>query len=89
MSETDVEILRSAFNAFNRGDVDAVLEHLAPDVELDWSRAVGPQRGVYRLDQIRPFLEDFLVWTIREGAIIRCCLYQDKQEALEAAGLRE
>jgi ketosteroid isomerase-like protein len=29
------------------------------------------------------------VWTIRDGAIVRVCLYQDRAEALEAAGLRE
>ena len=29
------------------------------------------------------------VWTIRDGAIVRACLYQERDEALEAAGLRE
>ena len=29
------------------------------------------------------------VWTIRDGAIVRACLYQDRAEALEAAGLLE
>jgi ketosteroid isomerase-like protein len=29
------------------------------------------------------------VWTIRDGAIVRACLYQDRREALEAAGLSE
>lgn len=28
-------------------------------------------------------------WTIRGGAIARVCLYQERQEALEAAGLEE
>ena len=28
-------------------------------------------------------------WTIRNGAIERVCMYQERQEALEAAGLRE
>ena len=28
------------------------------------------------------------VWTIRDGSIVRACLFQDRQEALEAAGLR-
>ena len=108
-----------------------MLSYAAPDFELDWSRGVGPQRGVYKLDQARPFFDDFgdifesiriepkefievdddvivpqagytrgrdgiettaritLVWTIRDGAIVRICLYQDKQDALEAAGLSE
>jgi len=29
------------------------------------------------------------VWTIRDGAITHVCFYQDRGEALEAAGLRE
>ena len=29
------------------------------------------------------------VWTIRGGAVVRACLYQEFEEALEAAGLRE
>ncbi len=112
-------------------DLDAVLSYAARDFELDWSRGIGPQRGVYKLDQARPFFDDFgdtfesiriepkefievdddvivpqtgytrgrdgiettaritLVWTIRDGAIVRICLFQDKQDALEAAGLRE
>jgi ketosteroid isomerase-like protein len=28
-------------------------------------------------------------WTIRDGMIVRVCLYQDKQEALEAVGAAE
>ena len=130
MSEK-VDVVRAALDAFNRGDFDAMLRYAAPDFELDWSRAVGPQRGVYKLDQARSFFDDFgdtfesirvepsefievddnvivpqtgytrgrdgiettaritLVWTIRDGAIVRICLYQDKQDALEAAGLSE
>ena len=30
-----------------------------------------------------------LVWTFRAETIVRVCLYQDRAEALEAAGLRE
>jgi ketosteroid isomerase-like protein len=30
-----------------------------------------------------------VVWTVREGLIVRFCLYQDRREALEAAGLSE
>ena len=47
MSEENVEIVRAAFEAINRRDVDAMLTDAAPDFELDWSRAVGPQRGVF------------------------------------------
>src|SRR3954464_6875864 len=131
MSQENVEIIRATYDAYNRGDLDAALKDAAAEFELDWTRAVGPQRGVYRLDQIREFLIDFLeafestrvepdefieagdqvvvpqtgyirgrdgievvarvalVWTIRDGAIVQICLYQEKRDALKAAGLSE
>lgn len=131
MSEENVEIVRAAIDAYNRGDFDAVLRLTDPEGELDWSRAVGPLHGVFRLDQLRRFwqqLEELWesirieldegidagehivatqtahqqgrdgielraritqVWTTRNSKIVRLCLYQDKQEALEAAGLSE
>jgi ketosteroid isomerase-like protein len=133
MSQENVEIVRAQFDAFNRGDFEAANKDAAPDGELDWSRAVGPEHGVFRFDsdqarrfwdelrdpwesvQVEP--EEFIevgeqvvvpqtgymrgrdgievraritqVFTIREGKIVRICLYQDKREALEAAGLSE
>ena len=30
-----------------------------------------------------------LLWSIRDGAVVRITLYQEREEALEAAGLRE
>ncbi len=29
------------------------------------------------------------VWTVRDGAVVRACLFQERGEALEAAGLAE
>ena len=102
-----------------------------PGFEADFSRAVGPWRGVFGLDQIRRVLEDMretwesvrlephefieagdcvvvpwtmhgrgrdgievvtrlaFVWTIRNGAIERISMYQEKEEALEAVELSE
>src|SRR3954452_9044705 len=60
MSEENVEIVRATIDAYNRGDLDAALKDAAPEFELDWTRAVGPQRGVYRLHQIRAVFFDFL-----------------------------
>ena len=51
MSQENLEIVRAAFDAYNRGDLDVVLSYAAPDFELDWSRGIGPQRGVYKLDR--------------------------------------
>jgi ketosteroid isomerase-like protein len=131
MSQENVETVHAAVDALNRGDVDAALKDAAPDFELDQSRALGPNRGVFGLDDVRrvwyefietweafqiganelidagdhvvmPFTSDFRgregvevqargvwVWTIRDDAIMRVCLYQERNEALEAAGLSE
>jgi ketosteroid isomerase-like protein len=131
MSQENVEIVRAAIDAFNRGDVDAAFKDASPDFEYDQTRAVGMDRGVFNLEQFRSLLATFTdswesftvgadelidagedvvmpftnvargrdgievqargiwVWTIRDGSIVRACLYQDRQEALEAAGLKE
>ena len=131
MSQENVEIVRAAIEAFNRGDLDAALRDAAPDFEYDLSRATGPNRGVWGLDQVRGVMDEFVgIWdssriepheyieadehvvvpwtfhamgrdgielrarttwtfTIRDGAIERLCMYQERDEALEAAGLRE
>jgi ketosteroid isomerase-like protein len=59
MSQANVEIVRAGIEAYNRQDWDAVLEYLAPSFVLDMSRSIGPdQRGVYRLDQMRSYLDN-------------------------------
>jgi ketosteroid isomerase-like protein len=126
-----VEVVRAVIDAFNEGDWEAVFNHAAPNSELDFSRAVGPVRGVFKLDQMRGFLDEAFgvwesvriephefiesgehvvvpltlhvagrdgieaqarvtwTWTIRDGAIERACMYQERRVALEAAGLSE
>jgi ketosteroid isomerase-like protein len=129
MSRENVEIVKAAINAYNREDWDVLFEAAAPGFKFDFSRGMGPGRGIYGLDQVRRYLADFaanwesvrfeptefietgdlvvvpqttrargrdgieltahptLVWTIRDGAIERVCLYQDRQDALEEAGV--
>ena len=131
MSQENVEIVKAAYDAFNREDWDAVFKDAAPGVEMDFSRAVGPWRGVFGLDQFRRVLAEFretwesarlephefieagdlvvvpstlhlkgrdgievdarvtFVWTIRNGAIERVTMYQERQDALEDLGLSE
>jgi len=123
--------VQRAIDAYNRGDRVAMLKEVAPDFELDMSRSIGLQRGIWRLDQVMRFLDDLeepfqshrieaekfidagdqvivqqtahvrgrdgieakartaLVYTVRDGAVARMCMYQDLPEALEAAGLSE
>ena len=131
MSQENVKIVRAAIDAANRDDWDAFYKDMAPGVELDMSRAVGPVSGVLSLDQLRRAQEDLagyweslriepnefieagdlvvvphtvhvrgrdgievvsrptFVWTIRDGAIERISLYQERQDALEDLGLSE
>ena len=48
MSEENVEIVRSAMEAWNRGDWDEALKQAAPDCVLDSSRNAGEWRGVHQ-----------------------------------------
>ena len=126
-----MEIVKAAYDAYNREDWDAFFKDAAPGFELDFSRAVGPWRGVFGLDQIRRVVGEFretwesarlephefieagdlvvvpstmhgqgrggievvarttFVWTIRNGAVERVTMYQERQDALEDLGLSE
>jgi ketosteroid isomerase-like protein len=48
MSQENVEKVRAAIEAWNRGDWDAALKDADPDFELDNSSNVGEWRGVHR-----------------------------------------
>jgi ketosteroid isomerase-like protein len=131
MSQENVEIVKANIDAYNREDWDAFFKDAAPGAEMDFSRAVGPWRGVFGLDQVRRVLGEFretwesarvephefieagdlvvvpmtqhvkgrggievvvrgaLVWTIRNGAIERMVMYQEREDALEDLGLSE
>jgi ketosteroid isomerase-like protein len=127
-----MEIARAVINALDRGDIDAALKDAAPDFVFDFSRSVGLEAGVYKLDQMRTFFgrwvgemwessrfeaDEFIeagdlvmtpvtnllrgrdgievqargawVWTFRDGSVARITFYRERQDALEAAGLRE
>jgi ketosteroid isomerase-like protein len=48
MPEESVEIVRRAYAAFNKRDIEALAALTDPDLIMDWSRSMGPQRNVYR-----------------------------------------
>ena len=131
MSQENVEIVKAWYDAFNREDWDAMIKDAAPGFELDFSRAIGPWRGVFGPDQARRVLEEMretfesarlephefieagdlvvvpstmhgqgrggievvarttFVWTIRNGAVERVTMYQERQDALEDLGLSD
>jgi ketosteroid isomerase-like protein len=47
-AEERIEFVRRAIDAFNRRDVDEMLSLAGDDFEYDWSRSLGPNRGVYK-----------------------------------------
>jgi uncharacterized protein len=59
MSKENVKIARAAYDAFNRGDIGAVLERCAPDIE--WHDAgtfdTGPVKGS---EAVRAYFETVL-----------------------------
>ena len=135
MSQENVEMIRAAMEAWNRGAWDEALKDAAPGFELDNSSSAGEWRGVHRgPDQAKRMWEAFLepwesvrievsefieadegvvvtrqkahfvgrdgielpgptrsgwLWTIRDGKLAQLAIYNDLNEALEAAGLRE
>lgn len=57
MSQDNVEVVREAFEAFNRGDFDAALERMHPAIEWQALDAF-PDAGTYRgRDEVRHFWE--------------------------------
>jgi ketosteroid isomerase-like protein len=60
MSRQDVEILKNAYGALNRGDIVGAVDVLEADAE--WSEHSDlPEADTYRgRDSIRSFLEDYL-----------------------------
>jgi len=61
MSQANVEAVERAFDAFNRGDIEGFLDITAEDVVQDWSRAIGPDGGVYRgREEVERFLRSWL-----------------------------
>jgi ketosteroid isomerase-like protein len=133
MSQENVEIVRRGVETWNRRDLRTWLALFSSDAEIDWSRARGPLKGVYRgPGEIETLWNEFFftfeeaqietthgftdagsevvvsntshfrgregievsasstwVFTLENGKITRLRLFQERAEALEAAGLRE
>ena len=48
MSETDIDVVRRAYAAISERDSNALAKVTDPDMVLDFSRSIGPEKGVYR-----------------------------------------
>ena len=133
MSQENVEVIRTAYEAFDRGDLEAVSRLHARTIE--WQTSVeDPDAATHRgrvavrryiegymetFPRLRADLEEcveaggdrvlatvrytgrarasgmdmdwrqWLVYTIKDGMIVRAAEYFDRDQALEAAGLKE
>ncbi len=59
MSEQNVEAVRNAWSAYNRGDIDAFLAAASPEVEFIEDPSF-PEAGVYRgRDAVRAYIGQF------------------------------
>jgi ketosteroid isomerase-like protein len=60
MSDENVALVRAVYAALSRGDIEAALAWGAPDAVHDWSRSIGPYRGVYEgFEALRTFWTEF------------------------------
>jgi ketosteroid isomerase-like protein len=55
VAQENVDVVRTAVDAYNRGDLEALLGLTAPAFELDLSRAAGPMHGVYARTEVAAF----------------------------------
>jgi ketosteroid isomerase-like protein len=61
MSQENVQIVRDAAAAFNRGDVDAWLEYLADDIDYRAAEGALDDRGpMHGKDAVRAYMQDWL-----------------------------
>jgi ketosteroid isomerase-like protein len=52
MPQENVEMVRAALEAINRGDTDAAFKNAAPDFTFDLTRVIGTDRGVRAIVRI-------------------------------------
>jgi ketosteroid isomerase-like protein len=61
MSQENVEIVRRAIDAFIHRDLDAAVRHNDSEVEVDFSRSMGLEAGIYHgHEDVRAFWRLFL-----------------------------
>jgi ketosteroid isomerase-like protein len=60
MSPSNVEIVRAAWDAWARGDMDALFEFYDPEIEWDMTRSYVPDMGVFHgHDGVREFFREW------------------------------
>jgi ketosteroid isomerase-like protein len=60
MSEENLEIVRASWEAWSRGDMDALFEFYDPEVEWDMTRSYVPDMGVFHGHEgVREFFREW------------------------------
>jgi ketosteroid isomerase-like protein len=59
VSEENVEVIRQVEAAFNRGDLDGMVELISPDAEWEIAESNPSARTLHGRDEIRPYLQDW------------------------------
>ena len=100
MSRGNVEIVRQAFDALNRGAIEEMFEAAADDLVMDWSNSMSPLRGVYddvtlvvanhvrmrgRASGVEVEVTGAHLWTFRDGQATSIKHFQTKDDALVGA----
>jgi ketosteroid isomerase-like protein len=63
MSEQNVEIVRASWDAWSRGDMDALFEFYDPEVEWDMTHSYVPDMGVFHGHEgIREFFREWRIF---------------------------
>jgi ketosteroid isomerase-like protein len=75
VSRENLTTVRQMIEAWNGGDFDAYFSYLDPACEVDWSRSIGPERGVYRGGEeverlFRAYTEIFSAMTFDLGELV-------------------
>jgi ketosteroid isomerase-like protein len=133
MSQENVQLVRRAFEAYSRGDIDGAVADFAPDCRYTAAGTIPDRTGVFRgpegykefMGWLRSEFEDvqaevdelidagetvvvgstlrgrgrqsgaqakftfWQVWTVQNSKFVRGQGFTSRDEALEAAGLRE
>jgi ketosteroid isomerase-like protein len=99
MSQENVEIVRAAFDAYLRGETDAVLRLCDENIVITQAPevpGVSPQqhgatrqRGRGKQSGVEVAMGFTLAFTVRGGKIAEWRIFVRQDQALEALGLRE
>jgi ketosteroid isomerase-like protein len=133
MSQENVELVRRAFEAYNRGDVDGAMSYFAPDCQYTAAGTIPDRTGVFygpegyreftdwlrsEFDDARAEIDELVdagdtvvlgatlrgrgrqsgaettfrfwqAWAVQNGKFVQGQGFTSREQALEAAGLRE